>query len=546
MKKQLLLFPFFILACCSTANAQYTKLLDFTGPNGANPQGNLYYDGTFLYGMTAAGGANNDGVAFRILASGPYGNGYVDFLDFDGAAHGEFPHGSFISDGTYLYGETQYGGSNNDGTVFRILLNGTGYFRMYDFDGLQNGKAPFGSLYYDGTYLYGMPQIGGANNLGTVFKILPGGAYANGYQKLFDFNGVGVNAGDAGEPEATLISDGTYLYAMGYNGGANNLGSAFRFLPNGNGYSDLMDCANSSNGEYPTNALVSDGTHLYGMTESGGTSGLGTIFRMDLNGTNYFKMLDFNGTNGAVPHGGLYFDGTYLYGAASGGGANSDGLIFKILPSGAYGNGYQDIYDFAGATTGRAPRGDLISDGTYLYGMTTHGGTNDDGVVFKFQYCTPPTVTLNLASIDTECVSMSTVALVGGNPAGGTFSGTAVVGNNFSPSAAGVGTFAITYTYTDVNGCSSSAVDSIHVDICLGMTVNTKNNDIDLFPNPSSNSITLQSSTELGMVVICNSLGEIIYNEKINSTEQQIDLSKFPDGIYFLSTQGKKMKLIKE
>jgi uncharacterized repeat protein (TIGR03803 family) len=430
--------------------------------------------------------------------------------------------------------------------VFRILLNGTGYFKMYDFDGVQNGRAPFGSLYNDGTFLYGMPQKGGASDDGTVFKILPGGVYANGYQKLFDFTATGIGTGGAGEPESTLISDGTYLYAMGYNGGTTNLGSAFRFLPNGNGYSDLMDCAGTANGSYVTNALTTDGTHIYGMTESGGQFGLGTIFRMDLDGSNYFKMFDFNGANGAVPHAGLYYDGTYLYGAASGGGANNDGLLFKILPTGPYGNGYQDIYDFAGLTTGRAPRGDLISDGTFLYGMTTHGGTNDLGVVFKYQYCTPPSVTLDLSPIDTACTSMGSIALVGGNPAGGIYSGTAVSGNNFNPSAAGAGTFPITYTYTDVNGCSNTAIDSIYVDICMGIISETKNTGINFFPNPSKNLVTLQSKSELGLITVYNTLGEIVYQQNSIVAEQQIDLSRQPSGIYILYVQGQYLRLIRE
>ena len=38
--------------------AQYTKLLDFSGPsNGSHPDGSLFYDGTYLYGTTSDGGA---------------------------------------------------------------------------------------------------------------------------------------------------------------------------------------------------------------------------------------------------------------------------------------------------------------------------------------------------------------------------------------------------------------------------------------------------------------------------------------------------------
>lgn len=80
--KQLLIIFFAITAF---ANAQYTKLLDFNVTNGHEPQGDLILDGTFLYGMTSSGGTNNDGVIFKIM---PDGTGYVDMLDFAGTSNG--------------------------------------------------------------------------------------------------------------------------------------------------------------------------------------------------------------------------------------------------------------------------------------------------------------------------------------------------------------------------------------------------------------------------------------------------------------------------
>lgn len=61
------------------------------------------------------------------------------------------------------------------------------------------------------------------------------------------------------------------------------------------------------------------------------------------------------------------------------------------------------------------------------------------------------------------CVDASPIAL-NGNPAGGTWSGAGVVGNNFDPAAAGVGPHAITYTYTDANGCTNSCTTNITVE----------------------------------------------------------------------------------
>jgi uncharacterized repeat protein (TIGR03803 family) len=85
--------------------------------------------------------------------------------------------------------------------------------------------------------------------------------------------------------------------------------------------------------------------------------------------------------DGIIPTGPLITDGTFLYGTTEGGGANDLGTIFKILPDG---NSYEKLLNFDGAIMGSNPRGYLISDGSFLYGMTSFGGTNDVGVLFKF------------------------------------------------------------------------------------------------------------------------------------------------------------------
>lgn len=72
-----------------------------------------------------------------------------------------------------------------------------------------------------------------------------------------------------------------------------------------------------------------------------------------------------------------------------------------------------------------------------------------------------PVVTLSLAS--RLCVDDAPIALTGGSPSGGVYSGSGVTGFFFDPSAAGPGTAVIVYTYTDANGCSASSSASIEV-----------------------------------------------------------------------------------
>ena len=349
----------------------YSKLLDFAGlVNGRRPIGSFFYDGTFLYGMTSNGGTNDLGVIYKIM---PDGTGYTKLMDFAGIANGSYPYGSLISDGTFLYGMTWQGGINNRGVVFKIMPDGTGYFKLLDFAGAANGSNPYGSLVSDGTFLYGMTPYGGTNDMGVVFKIMPDGS---GYFRLFDFAGVATGS----FPNGSLISDGTFLYGMAYGSGANNLGVVFKIMPDGTGYSRLLDFTRTANGSTPQGSFFSDGTFLYGMTQQGGTNGIGVIFKIMPDGTGFSKLLDLSGANGKWPRGSLISDGTFLYGMTPNGGTFDMGVIFKIMPDGT---GYSKLLDFEDTATGMQPRGSLVSDGTFLYGMTWQGGINNMGVIFK-------------------------------------------------------------------------------------------------------------------------------------------------------------------
>jgi gliding motility-associated-like protein len=386
-------------------------------PNGDNPYGSLLFDGTFLFGMTYGGG-NDDGIIFKLK---PDGSEYSTVMEFNGIAKGAGPFGSLISDGTSLYGMTRNGGSGFAGTVFKIAKDGTGHTKLIDFTGAANGRSPYGSLIFDGTFLYGLTSEGGADKSGTLFKVKPDGTDFN---KVFDFYGSG------NFPSGGLISDGTFVYGVTTKGGVNNLGTIFKMLPDGKAYSTLYDFDISS-GTDPLGALYFDGTFLYGMTGLGGSSNVGTIFKIMPDGTNFIKLYDFDITTGrnplsalisdgtflygmtpqggagnrgvifkimpdgtgytllselsapgagSSPNGNLLYDGFFLYGATRNGGANGVGTIFKLLPDGT---GYTTLIDFNGAGNGSRPTGSLISDGTFLYGTTNFGGINDQGVIFK-------------------------------------------------------------------------------------------------------------------------------------------------------------------
>ena len=450
-----------LLFCFVNTKAQFSLLNNFTGgTDGSNPFGTCVSDGTFLYGMTYGGGTNNLGTLFKIK---PDGTGYSKLIDFSGTLDGSYPVGSLMYDGTYLYGMTTAGGINNMGVVFKIMPNGTGFNKLMDFSGALNGRNSQGTLVSDGTFLYGITYQGGSNDQGTIFKIMPNGS---GYAKLMDF----VSPVTGGNPIGGLIYDGTYLYGQANFGGTGGLGVVFKVLSDGSGYTKLLEFS-GTNGNGPYGSLLADGANLYGMTRRGGLSDLGTLFKITTSGTGYTKLIDFAGSsNGSYPEGSMISDGTYLYGLTRNGGTSNTGTMFKLLFNGT---GYSKLIDFSSPVNGSNPRGSLISDGTFHYGMTFQGGTNNLGTVFKYQYCN--LVTANASQ--TNVCSSNTITLTANSGATSyTWSGGVTNNVAFTPSV--TNTYSVIATGSGI--CSNTATITVNV-------------------NPTPTLVTLSSNT-----IICS------------------------------------------
>jgi uncharacterized repeat protein (TIGR03803 family) len=311
-----------------------------------------------------------------------------------------------------LYGTT-FGGGSNDGTLFAINTNGTGFTNLYSFSG-DDGEAPAGGLGSSGDNLYGTTSQGGTNDGGTVFAIKTDGT---GFTNLYNFNTVD---GFPSYPSGELALSSNTLYGT-TEGSLDSDGTVFRINANGtdftNLYSFTVKTYNSSvgqgtnaDGSNPIGGLVKHGNTLYGTAEYGGFYGCGTVFRIDIDGTGFTNLYNFsvlsNGANsdGAAPIGGLMLFGNTLYGTTTEGGVNGDGTLFQINTDGT---GFANLHDFNG-TDGSDPGAVLVLSGNTLYGTTSAGGSSGGGGVFALSLGPIP---LNLQLIGGAAV------LNWGNPA---------------------------------------------------------------------------------------------------------------------------------
>jgi uncharacterized repeat protein (TIGR03803 family) len=375
-----------VLLPATPVGAQVVILHSFAGgaSDGKTPFGSLTPSGSTLFGLTSSGGTSGPGTVFRINADG---TGFGLLHSFAGGlTDGQNPTGSLTLSGPTLYGMTLGGGSAlNDGTVVKINTDGTSFGLLHAFvGGASDGRSPLGSLAQSGPTLYGMTFQGGTADLGTVFKINVDGT---GFTVLHSFTG---GPADGQAPSySSLVVSGSTLYGMTGEGGTAGLGTLFKVNADGTGFAVLHSfVAATGDGWAPAGSLILNGSTLYGMTEQGGGAA-GTVFRINTDGTGYATLHSFLGspTDGANPLGDLLLVGSTLYGMTSVGGTSNLGTVFQI---GTDGTGYNVLHSFTGAPAdGNDPQGSLTLLSSTLYGMTSAGGGSNFGTIFSISVPEP-------------------------------------------------------------------------------------------------------------------------------------------------------------
>lgn len=180
----------------------------------------------------------------------------------------------------------------------------------------------------------------------------------------------------------------------------------------------------------------------------------------------------------------------------------------------------------------------VTASGTYTVTVTNSAGcTASQSATVNFNPF--PTVSLSLAQ-DTVCVNTPAFALSGGTPSGGTFTGTGVTNNIFSPLIAGAGSHTIYYTYTDANNCTNNDSAQIFVDLCLGISMHEAGNNLIISLNLVSNTLIIRNDAAgIRSLEIWNGFGKKVYTAAINTSNREltVDVSKLSSGVYFLKAK---------
>jgi uncharacterized repeat protein (TIGR03803 family) len=364
-------------------------------PDGAVPKGSLTYLNGLLFGRTTTvTSGHGKGVIFHFDPNNVGSTYSIDHI-FTGNPDGENPrHDAMTPFNGQLYGTTLEGGTHNNGIIFSIGQDGTGYQVLVS---LHNsiGDESHSCFVIANNILYGMTASGGADDEGVIFSFDPAAPTPTptatptptpaNFQTLYSFACIALGKEPHGR--LTLDPNGTTLYGMTRKGGGRGFGVVFSIDTSGNNYTVLhdfnggdLDGATSDHGY-----VVQSGDRLYGMTTDGGHHSNGVIFSLKTDGSSFRLLHEFGETHhdGKNPYGSLLLDGDKLYGTTANGGDYDMGTVFVIKTDG---HEYQRLYSFAGKSNngdGSKPIDNVILVNGALYGMTTEGGASGHGAIFK-------------------------------------------------------------------------------------------------------------------------------------------------------------------
>jgi uncharacterized repeat protein (TIGR03803 family) len=366
-----------LLGTTVVRGATMTRLHSFSGaPNDSSHflRASLTLYNSTLYGTSSYGGSDNKGTIFQLNTDG---SNYRIRHSFTGSAEpnsnpdGMFAEGGLTVGGSKLYGMTYFGGLNGSGCIYSIDPNGNDFNVIHSIDGTKEGGGIYDELTFSGSTLYGT-TYGSA-----IFKLDADGSNFS-YVRPFPSNCRG--------PLGGMTLGGSTLYGMCYwSEGVTYGGGIYKINTDLTGFEIIHHFTGGANdGLGPgSNALTLSGSTLYGVTESGGSSNWGTIFKVNVDGSGFEVLHSFDSSS--TPTGDLTLIGSTLYGI----GRNT---IYQIDTNG---DNYGVLHTFdVNDPVGFGPRGGLIHDGSTLYGLTNSGSQYGMGAIFALQVPEPSAIML--------------------------------------------------------------------------------------------------------------------------------------------------------
>jgi uncharacterized repeat protein (TIGR03803 family) len=274
-----------------------------------------------------------------------------------------------------LYGSSFYGGADNVGTVFKVTPTGS-LAVLHSFRSSIGGESPMSIARDSKGNLYGAtPYIRGEFDIdSTIFKMSaqPNGKYNFGTLWSYFFTG----------PQAIAVDSARNIYGIiqPYTGiVSGNCGSCLFAISEAGAWTDLWDF-DYNNYNPLGNLVVDQAGDVYGtIGGDGGSSSWGYVYKWSPT-SGYSVLHDFNGSDGSYPDGLALDAAGNLYGTTDLGGTNNLGTAFQITATGTFSTLY-NFCSLANCADGYAPYGTIAVDSSgNLFGTSyRHSST----IVYK-------------------------------------------------------------------------------------------------------------------------------------------------------------------
>lgn len=360
----------------AAAQAQtFTTVYSFTGgSDGGRPETALIQDSSGnLFGTAYEGGGGN-GVVFGVNTAGT--ETVLHSFGDRGSGDGVNPIAPLLRDSQgNLYGSTLAGGPDDGGgTVFKIDTADNETI-LYTFTGgMTDGCQPYQGVVMDRfSNLYGTTGFCGDSNFGTVFKVTPKRAET----VLWSFGG-GSTDGDWPFFGHLLIDKAGDLYGLTEYGGRSDEGVLYKLSKRGTLTLLHSFAGRSGDGCNPYGTLAMDKAgNFYGTTSGCGASGYGTVWKLSKTGKETILHSFAGGaSDGCGPTAGVVLGpDNNLYGTTQGCGASNYGTVWELSAKGKL-----TLLHSFGDSDGAYPIGEVLRNAKgVLYGTASGGGINGCG-----------------------------------------------------------------------------------------------------------------------------------------------------------------------
>lgn len=352
------------------ANNQLVKKVSLANTLNAEAISNVVVINNKFYGLTKNGGANDRGMLYEY---DPVAGTVINRHSF--AAPSQIEQSFLTTFNNRIISVIPNGGSAGEGLLFEYNPATQTFTNRKEFT--QAGEyTPSGPLSFYNGLLYGVTQDGGDESRGVIFDYNPATFV---YTKRVSITAAaGINSFSG----LTLVGD--RFYGSSGDGGIDANGVLFEYNPAGHVLTPKMQF-DWSEGADPLGGMVLHNGRLYGLTNRGGQYSQGTLFEYNPLTNVYQKKVDLGGVTAGDPSGNLVRVDNKLFGVAAEGGINGLGVIYEydLLTK-----AFTTRYSFSAATgyysTSLFSYRGMTLFGNKLYGVTSHGGGEDRGVLYEF------------------------------------------------------------------------------------------------------------------------------------------------------------------